>query len=408
MVLIQLNNRTLQRVNDYNAQDKITLTINNIEIVFNKAFAIAISNLIYSQYLLDKNIDKIDISPDVVSDDTYNVLKDFLQYRITEIEVNETVMKDLFQIGLSLEIEELTDLYKTNVIDKMKIDNTNCIKLLEFYMNVSSDEKSIECIDFIAEHFYEIDQNQLKIVPKKFGIDVFKQILSNKKLQITDEDSLAKLIISLAREDIVFSSLVEFIYFEFCSEEIIREMKDFVSSDNYQDVVKFLVDSIIRSRDPKNQDRVFMKEDTNYFESGNVVMSASSTSYGSVELINKYRTDTYFKTHNEPNSWVELKLKQDLLIQPTSYIVRTAPDYGSFVSRLQSWKVEGLTINGETKVIHEVSNSLLNQGEIRKYNITSNDKFASFKLIQTGKNSSNLDNLLIDVFDFSGKVFNKK
>ncbi|EAY13354.1 hypothetical protein TVAG_164640 [Trichomonas vaginalis G3] len=404
MVLIQLNNRTLQRINDYNAQDKITLTINNIEIVFNKSFAIAISQKIYSQYLLDKNIDKIDVNSDVTSNDTYNILKDFLQYRNTEIEVDKTVLKDLLHVGLSLEIQELIDLYKMNVIDKMKLDITNCIQFLEFFIKISWNEKFIESTDFIAEHFYEIDQNQLKLVSKKLGVNILKQILNNKKLQIADEDSLAKFIISLAREDIVFSSLFENIYFEFCKEETIREMKDFVTSDNYQDVVNSLVDSIIRSRDPKNKDRCGGKEVTNYFESGNVVMSASSTSSESAEIINKYRNDTHFQTRNEPNSWVEWKLKQNYLIQPTSYIVRTSHN-GNFRYKLQTWRVEGLTTNGETKVIHEVSNSLLKKGEIRKYDITSNDKFVSFKLIQTGKNSYNNDYLLIDVFDFSGKVF---
>ncbi|EAY12966.1 hypothetical protein TVAG_405120 [Trichomonas vaginalis G3] len=405
MVLIQLNNSTLQRINDYNAQDKVTLTINNIEIVFNKSFAIAISQMIYSQYLLDKNIDKIDINSDIISNDTYNILKDFFQYRTTELDVDETVLKDLLHVGMSLEIQELIDLYKSNVIDKTKLDITNCIQLLEFYMDFSWNDKLIECTNFIAEHFYEIDQNQLKVISKKFGVDILEQILNNKKFEITNEDSLAKFIISLAREDIVFSSLFENIYFEFCSEETIREMKDFVNSDNYQDVVNSLVDSIIRSRDPKNKDRCCEKKVTNYFESGNVVMSVSSIGSGSAEIINKYRNDTYFISQNIPNSWVEWKLKQNYLIQPTSYIVRTSPNYMSFINKLRSWKVEGLTINGETKVIHKVSNSLLNEGEIRKYDIISNDKFVSFKLIQTGKNNDNHDKLLIDVFDFSGKLF---
>ena len=133
-------------------------------------------------------------------------------------------------------------------------------------------------------------------------------------------------------------------------------------------------------------------------------MSVSSIADGSAEFINKYSNDTYFISQSIPNSWVEWKLKQNYLIQPTSYIVRTSHN-GNFRYKLQTWRVEGLTTNGETKVIHKVFNSLLKEGEIRKYDITSNDKFVSFKLIQTGKNSDNADYLLIDVFDFSGKIF---
>ena len=80
MVLIQLNNQILQRINNYQALDKVILSINNVEITLTKSFAVAISQTFYSQYLLDNNIAKIDIHTDVKSQETYNVLKDILKY----------------------------------------------------------------------------------------------------------------------------------------------------------------------------------------------------------------------------------------------------------------------------------------------------------------------------------------
>lgn len=75
MVRIQLNNQILQRINNYQSLDKITLTINNVEISVTKSFAVAISQNFYSQYLLDNNIAKIDIQTDIKSHETYHVLK---------------------------------------------------------------------------------------------------------------------------------------------------------------------------------------------------------------------------------------------------------------------------------------------------------------------------------------------
>lgn len=96
MVVIELNNQILQRINDYNTSDKVVLSINNVEITINKSFAVAFSKTFYSQYLLDNSTDKIDANTDIESQDTYNILKDILQYRKTEFECNETILKDLF------------------------------------------------------------------------------------------------------------------------------------------------------------------------------------------------------------------------------------------------------------------------------------------------------------------------
>ncbi|EAY01044.1 hypothetical protein TVAG_295780 [Trichomonas vaginalis G3] len=279
-----------------------------------------------------------------------------------------------------------------HVIDKMKIDNKNCVDLLEFYFDISSQENILECIKYISSNFSAIDSNKLKLISNKLGIDILQQIFSSDELLLEDEDSLANFIISLAKENEKFYSLIENIHFEFCNEQIIKSMKDIVDSNNYQCVVNSLSDSLLRCRNTKSNDVIIAN---NYFESGNVKMSVSSVDNGySIDVINKYRTDVCFKTQNIPNSWVQWETKQNIAIQPTEYIVRTFPGGGKFSSYpLQTWRVEGTTINGETKIIHEVNKSPLNAGEIRKYSLNTNDKFISFKLIQTDKNLGGSDSL---------------
>ncbi|EAY23336.1 hypothetical protein TVAG_186440 [Trichomonas vaginalis G3] len=404
MVLIQLDNQILYRINNYNSQDKVILAVNNVEILLNKSFAVAISQKIFSQYLLDNGITKIDVNTEIISPDTYNVLKDILQYRQTEVECDDTILKDLFHIGMNLGINELTNFYKSQVLDKMQIDKNNCIELLEFYLYVSSKDKILECIDFISAHFFEIDKNKLKLASNKLGLDILQRILSRKELVIENEDSLANFIISLANENETFYPLYENIYLEFCSKNIIDEIEASTNANNYKNVVKSLHDSLLRTRNFLPIKTISQIE-TNYFQSGNVEMSASSYEDGSADLINRYKKETFVKTKDYSNSWIQWKLKSGFAIQPNEYIIRSVSDYGSFVSFLQSWKVEGTTIRGEKIILHEMQNSAFKQGDIRKYSINTSDLFVSFKIIQTGKNCNGNDQLLCDVFDFSGSIY---
>ncbi|EAX87151.1 hypothetical protein TVAG_330190 [Trichomonas vaginalis G3] len=409
MVLIQLNNQVLQRINNYQALDKFILTINNVEIALTKSFAVAISEAFYSQYLLDNNFAKIDITTEVKSPDTYNILKDILQLKKTEIECDETILKDIFHIGTTLRIQELIDLYKVHIIDQMKIDKNNCIQLLEFYFDISSKEKISECIDFISSHFYEINKDQLKTISKKLGIDILQRIFCNDKLELDGEDSFANFIISLTKESKEFYPLIENIYFEFCNEQTIKDIQNLTNTNNFQNIVNSFGDSLLRIKNhsSKNRNKIIVTLVTNYFESGNGEMSASSIDDSKyIDIINKYRSDDYFITQNIPNSWVQWKIKQNYSIQPTEYIVRTVPDNKGYCDcHLRTWIIEGTTINGETKVLHEVNNSPLDYGEVRKYSLDTKDKFISFKLIQTGKNCTDNNMLRLDVLDFSGKIF---
>ena len=248
MVLIQINNPFLQRIGDFHSQERVTLNIDNVEIVLQKAFAVAYSQKIHRDYVLDRRISKITIHTGIQSKHTYDVLKYILQDRKPEIECNLVVLNDLFNVGIALEMNELISLYQMYVINEMCLDRNNCIKLLEFYYDINSEQKTLECTDFISSHFFEIDETQLKSISKKLGFNIFERIFCNNKLTINDEDSLASFIISLTKECEEFAQLIENIHLEFCSEQIINEIRDITNSINYMSVVNSLHDSLLRTR----------------------------------------------------------------------------------------------------------------------------------------------------------------
>ena len=92
MVIIQLKNHMLERVHGFKMNESVILTVNNVEIQINKYFAVAISQMIYNTYVLDNNTLKINIKTKVESQETYEVLKEILQYNKTEFECNDTCL----------------------------------------------------------------------------------------------------------------------------------------------------------------------------------------------------------------------------------------------------------------------------------------------------------------------------
>ncbi|EAY12426.1 hypothetical protein TVAG_445380 [Trichomonas vaginalis G3] len=248
MESIQLDLQVFQRINNCQTSDKFTLTINNFEIILNKFFAITFSLMIHKKYLLDNSINKVDISLDIETSDTYNVLKNILQCCETSFKCDKKILKDLFHIGVELEIKELVDIYKKKEIDHMTLNKNNCIQFLEYYIYCSYNEKISECCEYISSHFYEIDLNQLKAISTKLGIDIIQRIVINKKFLIKDENSFANFIISLTQKSKNFSPLIEHINFEYCSDHIIKNLYEICDGDNCVNIIKSLGESLLRSR----------------------------------------------------------------------------------------------------------------------------------------------------------------
>lgn len=140
MYLIQLNNHNLRRSNCFHISEKLVLTINNVEYLLNKSFAVSISQKLCDQYILDNCIAKYALNIDIASSSTYGVLKDMLQYEKKEIECDVTVLQDIFHIGIALEMNELIDIYKKHVIDKKRLKPKNCIQFLDYYIFISADK----------------------------------------------------------------------------------------------------------------------------------------------------------------------------------------------------------------------------------------------------------------------------
>ncbi|EAY07465.1 hypothetical protein TVAG_499510 [Trichomonas vaginalis G3] len=131
--------------------------------------------------------------------------------------------------------------------------------------------------------------------------------------------------------------------------------------------------------------------------------TASSVGCGTgLSNINSYRNNFNFYTSDSPNSWIRADLK-GYKLRPISYILQsTRVETDSHF--LRRWKLEGIKENGTTVILDNDKYYAFNRREIKEFPLQTNDYFVSFKLTQTGKNSSDANFLQIKVFDFKGEL----
>ena len=107
-------------------------------------------------------------------------------------------------------------------------------------------------IDYLAEHFYEIDKDILD----ELDPETLEYLLSNPSLRIADEDSLYSFVKSRAERDERFMTLFEHVWFEYLSVEnvqdflsfIIRHLDDFLTAAKKTMIISALVKQLLQTR----------------------------------------------------------------------------------------------------------------------------------------------------------------
>ena len=93
-------------------------------------------------------------------------------------------------------------------------------------------------------------------------------------------------------------------------------------------------------------------------------------------------------------------------LKPSSYAIQSRCVHDSHL--LRRWKLKGVKENGTTVELDNDKYYEFKLGEIKEFPLLTNEYFVSFKLTQTGENSSNCDYLMINIFDFKGKLIRIK
>ena len=275
--------------------------------------------------------------------------------------------------------------------------------------------------DFIASHFYEIKKEILD----DLSLETSQLLLSSPSLKIEDEDSLYDFVRSRCEKDLRFTSLFEFIYFEYLS---IDRVENFVSFENLlenlnSNIWERVCARLILGTELKNNPRVFSTEPPKeepapdprkefvYDESrqldgviayltrqcgGNVhhheiVNVTASSVYGNNASYNQsnvvdFGGGGFYHSKNEPNPRVCYDFKERR-ITPTSYSVRSSSNAPGG-AHLKSWVIE-VSNDGESwrEIDRRDNNGDLNAPYVtRNFRISHvpNESFRFFRLRQTG------------------------
>ena len=215
--------------------------------------------------------------------------------------------------------------------------------------------------DFVASHFYEIEKKILD----GLDIETLQLILSSSSMKIEDEDSLYDFVRSRSENDLRFTSLFEFVYFEYLSVDKIENFASFVS-ENFLDNISSGIWTRIcgrliletRLKNPRNVGPPgvkFVYDSSkpldgiiahltrefggNVHDKGIVNVTASSVlgSYEPKDAVD-LEGDKEFASEDKENSWICYDFK-DRRVTPTSYSIRSQSG-GSGSCHLKSWVIE--------------------------------------------------------------------
>lgn len=177
------------------------------------------------------NIDTHNLFPDCNFSDFLSLLT--FEPRTIDIKL-QLYFKYLFSyLGNYEECEKIQIQYNESITVKNVIQRIKQKKLV-YQLNYLTEE-----IDFVANHFYEINKDELK----KLDDDIIEMIIQNDNLKIKDEDSLLQFIIDLYNENNTRKNLFENVYYSKVSQ---KEIMNFFTTFDFNDITPEIWQSIIQ------------------------------------------------------------------------------------------------------------------------------------------------------------------
>jgi hypothetical protein len=318
---------------------------------------------------------------------------------------------------------ELTESLLEFDFSRSELNSSNCISQFS--------TKSQHCVDnsgeksFIASDFYELERSSIE----SLQVNELEDILSDESLRIESEDWLLSLLISLGSD---FANLLGFVRFEHASSERIDA---FVSAISYSSLdsrlwssvccrlrYRIVLDSeerpIHRYRDigrtfepssPWSGVLSFLTSECGgkVHERGVVNITSSSTERNKCHQVADHGWNDFWYTNNSPRSWIQFDFK-DSSICLTDYALKSD---GNNAHHLVQWEIEGSKDGNGWERIDAQNTQNLNGNYITKTFKCSSPGtrfYRYLRLIQTEKNSSGSDTLLLCNIEFFRRFHSAK
>ena len=411
-----------------------TIHLNNIK-EFQIPLLVAISYFsLISQMLLNDSLMTDFYVVDHLLDNIQENIIEKLVYllNLQEIQLDNEEIIQLAKIGKVLGNNELIALYM-DMINKneqnLNIDNALTLIKQKLYFGLPIEELNSE-ISYISSNFSTFVDKLVELGNEIKYYNVIESIIKHENLTLTTEDELLEFIIKLCRQNRIYELLYEYVWLEYCSIESISNFIEYINiymckDNHFKSIIKCINKRLIQEQIPvkiqneKRYKEIYNLESKYDFNEndplnglllqenfkGNIDMNASSIlkNYNIYDLI-KNTTDTHFETQNEPNSWIEAKIKNNKSLTINRYVIR-GHKYGQH-NQLKSWKLEGRKVsNGEWIELDKHQNETFDKLVLKSFKIESKEKLDTIRLTQTETNTGGNNLLPLNAFEIYGNVY---
>lgn len=414
----------------YNGDEFIFLMANRKTVKCNKIIADLISPKIASIHKCDPTANTFDLTfadYRLLEKLILNDKKDYNIFHNNSVEFNINELDSIIKIA-----EELgnVDIY-TQLTEKTEINVNNVVPILKRKLESKqlTESKSIDReIDFIARNFSEISQYQLM----ELDYDTLNMIFSMDTFHINSEDDLFELIYQLIEEDSESEYLLEFVQFEFLSQDRLKKYLSLLDIDTINTSLwkricnrllsvppRPMIESSRKSNniiqisfDNKNQfNGIFRYLNNQCKGNAHLEKLIEITSSGDqlnkcYEIINENWNNRWF-TKNCQNSWWMADFKE-MSVSLAAYSLKTYIAGDSGYPHLQSWIIEGSNDKEHWEIIDKQDSNAYLKGagysKMVKLNAPSNP-YRYIRLMSNGPDHEGSYYLLLNSIEFFGTIY---
>ena len=402
--------------------DEFTFLFNNCEYKCHRIQAAFLSPTISRILMTEVLASEFRITPNA-DGDNFQIIMDLIQGRA--ITLDESNAMFILSVGKQLGNCEMKK-WALQFINK-EITVGNAVQHLRFMKDIG-----LNCqaeIEFVAQHLYEIDTNELKTL----DVDVLWDVLHSPSLVIPDEDWLFEIALDLVTQGgPQYERLYEAIHFDYLTGP---SMMKFIDTFKYADMSGSLWSALCRrlacnvaqaegkrmSRyvSPYISSRDYEYSGQNPFDGvvahltsecggnihqkGIVNITASSVKTNEPYRIVDYSSETHFVTQDQRDAFVQVHFLQHQL-KLTNYTLKSHSGLGNF---FMSWVLEGSN-NGIDWIqldSHENCNDLKGPSLVHTYSCKDAPPMTFFRIQQTGETSSHANYLIIAKMELFGTLY---
>jgi hypothetical protein len=360
---------------------------------------------------------------------------------------------DLLLLGQGHRIKVKPDALKFMADAARELENSELLFFLEFPERDISIENAVHRlrekgslglgsdfeIGFIAAHFFEIPDSNLKLL----SYDSLDRVLGHVDIRMQSEDVTFELILQLSDENPEFFGLLEHVAFQYLSVDSVRhfaaissgKLLPYLNATIWARICDRLVEGVQTLPFEERRKRyatvetlevpfgttkkmrlngilahLMRREGSNPHDRG-LVEATSSSLYNMTgtchpKVVLDQQPATFYISQHIPNQWLQLDFKRSTVI-PTGYVIRGRQEPGVVNINLRSWKLEGSLDGSEWEILDSKTNVnelSVHGAAVGVWPIDSRVECKFIRLTSTGPSLSGNQYLTLSYFDLFGSL----